>query len=1324
MYDNLISIAAVKETYKRPMTECVFKDSKTRALYDTGSCVTCMSENVYDKLSAVDRKNGLVKSNRTFLSASGTKMSACGQIELPMNVEGRTVTHKVHVLPKLHEPLILGIDFIQEHGLRYCPTHCQFHWSEQCPVDHASVLTLRQKLVLPPLSTKVCTVRVDGNRPAGACGIASVLVEDQPWIRGGPVWTKMQTNGVALVELRNASPVPRELPRGLKLGMFEPLEEDEAKALAVEDLIKGEVTEDLRQKQIDAMKDSKKNDCFISPKDKSFIDTHLKLGCSDQLKASYRRLMYENQRVFSKHKNDLGRCDLIQHEIHLKDKNPVYIKQFKIPEVHQTSIEEQVREWLKLGIIQPSKSRYNSPIFVVKKKDGNFRLVQDFRALNAKTYPDRYSMRDVNDCIYEIGKSDSSIFSTIDLTSGFWQMVLKPECREYTAFTVYGMGQYEFRTSPMGLLGCPASFQRLMEAAMKGIPGVLVYIDDILIHSKTHEQHQETLRRVFQRLARHNLKIRLEKCHFATTEVEYLGFRLTPKGVLPGTDKTAVIRNAPPPDTVQKVRQFLGLCNFFRNHIRDFALKSHPLSVLTRKDIDWKGGTLPPEALTAFQELKTALTSSPVVSFPRRELQYALITDAATGDSLTPGGMGAILTQVDKEGRFHVIAYASRKLVKHEKNYMPFLLEMHAAVWGMEHFAHHLKGRRFLLFTDHKPLEKLGTVHTRTLYRIQEAMMDFDFEIHYKKGEEMPADYLSRNIASLTDNLSHDKISRLQNEDPHLSKLIKYLQTGVIPQSSEDKQLITRYGARCFLDKNVLWIRHVRPEVGNRSLICLPASLRQEAISLMHTSWYGGHAGTLKTTERLLLYFYWPNMHHDVQLALKDCEKCQKRNTNPKVPTAYLQPLPLLSEPNQRIHADLFGPLKTSPNGKKFILVMTDAFTRYVELVAIDNKETETVANAIFVFWICRYGVPLELVTDQGKEFVSKVCQSLWEKLDLIHNTTSPRHPQANAQAEVVNRTIIRYLGSFVDESTLDWECFLAPLMFSYNTTYHRSLKTSPFFLTFGLHPRLPQELDRPYYGTDLPTELMQRLQVARNIARQFMDKAALDYKRQHDDHAVQRTFRVNQEVLLDEHSFLNKNQKLCEKYSGPHLVTKLIGPVNLELLLQNGRKALVHVNRVKPFNCGLDTPGNVSQNGGGDGVNLNLSANDKDFPQNSNDLEVKTTFPDVDFETRRLTRSQTKRFGLSLNPETKTFGNSSMPNIEAIRRKKVPKVQTQKIRQRSSTSKVRPGYIEFDFDEDEWDPTPDWSRPRIDDENDDDDDDDGGDEDDGDEYDCSDGCN
>jgi hypothetical protein len=164
---------------------------------------------------------------------------------------------------------------------------------------------------------------------------------------------------------------------------------------------------------------------------------------------------------------------------------------------------------------------------------------------------------------------------------------------------------------------------------------------------------------------------------------------------------------------------FNGFDNFlvyvicFQNHITDFAIRSHPLTVLTRKDCEWKGGPLPPDALRSFNELKTALTSTPIIAFPKKDRQYALITDAATGDDNNPGGMGANLTQIDKDRKFYVISYASRKLVKHEVNYTPFLLEMHAAVWGMEHFSHHLKGKQFLLFMDHKPLEKLGKVHTK-----------------------------------------------------------------------------------------------------------------------------------------------------------------------------------------------------------------------------------------------------------------------------------------------------------------------------------------------------------------------------------------------------------------------------------------------------------------------------------------------------------------------------------------------------------------------------------------------------------------------------------
>jgi len=238
--------------------------------------------------------------------------------------------------------------------------------------------------------------------------------------------------------------------------------------------------------------------------------------------------------------------------------------------------------------------------------------------------------------------------------------------------------------------------------------------------------------------------------------------------------------------------------------------------------------------------------------------------------------------------------------------------------------------------------------------------------------------------------------------------------------------------------------------------------MRLDVITKFHTEFFGGHEGALKLTQRLQLYYYWPNMKEEIQRVVDACETCQKRKTQPSIPSAELQLLPVLTQPNQRVHADLFGPLKTSATGKKFLLVMTDAFTKYVELVAIPNKEAETVAEAIFNNWICKYGIPV-----QGKEFMATVCQDLWNKLNIVHITTSARHPQANAQAEVANKTIARYLASYVDETTLDWEQFIPPMMFSYNTSFHRSIKTSPFFLTFGVHPNLPNQLRMPQYGFD-----------------------------------------------------------------------------------------------------------------------------------------------------------------------------------------------------------------------------------------------------------------
>jgi hypothetical protein len=275
---------------------------------------------------------------------------------------------------------------------------------------------------------------------------------------------------------------------------------------------------------------------------------------------------------------------------------------------------------------------------------------------------------------------------------------------------------------------------------------------------------------------------------------------------------------------------------------------------------------------------------------------------------------------------------------------------MHAAVWGMEYFSHHLKG-----------------------HCIQEAMLQYDFEIHYQKGAEMLADYLSRNIASIHDLISDEVVETAEQGDPCLQAILAYIKYGTIPPDKDLKQLITRYGFKCFIDKDLLWIQLFDEHLGHRSFIMVPDSLRYCLISQFHNSWFGGHEGVHKMVQWMQLYYFWPNMLNNVNEVIKSCERCQKSATTPAIPPSSMQPLPTLTAPNQRFHADLFGPLKISASGKKYILLMTDAFTRYIELVAIENKEADCVMDAIFTHWICRYGIPPQMVTNQDKEFVAKI---------------------------------------------------------------------------------------------------------------------------------------------------------------------------------------------------------------------------------------------------------------------------------------------------------------------------------------------------------------
>ena len=1069
---------------------------------------------------------------------------------------------KVHVICNLNEEGIIGIDFISDQGLTYDPGSREFRWQDE-PWRHG-YLTSRKKTAVPALSAVFMDARVytDQHTPLhqNAIIVSNICSPNHALLTGGPDMYDVSDLGITTIKVINCSPFDIVLEKEEQIGIFENLQNRQVLPLDDEVIFSS----------LNALRSLKEP----TPQIKHFIKENLKLFVPSQYKNSFMQLIEKHHDVFSKDKSDLGNSQTLQHDITLKTKEPIYVKQFKIPEAHQTVVEEHLKEWLKLGIVEPCRSKYNSPLFVVPKKDGSLRIVQDFRALNAETHVDKYSMHDVSECVSQIGRAGSSIFTTIDLTSGFWQMALNPNSRDFTAFTVPGHGQMRWKVAPMGLLGSPASFQRLVEAALKGVPNVIVYIDDLLIHTKTHEDHLRILEQVFSRLRAHHLKINLKKCEFGSHNVSYLGFRLTPEGIKPGRDKLKAVAQTKPPSTIKEVRQFLGLCNFFRSHVKNFAIVSAPLAALTKKDNPWKRGPLPPDAYQAYRHLQTILCSEPVVDYPRTDRQYALITDACVGDDKHPGGLGAILTQIDNKLEHKVIAYASRKLQKHEKNYTPFLLEMQAAIWGMEHFQVNLKGRHFILFTDHKPLEKLGKVHTKTLNRLQEAMNTYDFEIVYKKGSEMPADFLSRNVVESIEQ-EPDSIAHQQDLDETTSTIKQFLLNRIIPNSEHLQKIIKLHASDCFVENNILWKRLHRRGQPDRIVLFAPKTIIKELLELAHGHVLSGHNGLAKTKEKLQSCYYWMGMDKDITNHILSCHKCQLQKPKQAQPQTFLEPLPQCSEPNQRVHADLFGPLKTSDHGKKYILCMTDAFTKYVELVALPDKEALTVSSAIFSRWICRFGSPLELVTDGGKEFTANIAKNLYSLMGTDHLTTSPRHPQCNSQAEIVNKTIAKYLQSMVNESTLDWELYLPPLMFSYNTSLHKSVNNTPFFLTFGMEPRAPHfpqpDVRRTFYGESGTDEMYHRLLRARQIAQQANDNARELYTAQHDKKVKPLRYQEGQQVLLDEYAYLHKNRKLAPKFSGPHVITRLIHDTNVELKLANGRKSVVHVNRLKPYVFGDD---------------------------------------------------------------------------------------------------------------------------------------------------------
>ena len=775
---NICVLQAMSYNDRRPHVEVDIEDIQVKALVDTGAATTCMSTETWARLK--DKKEVPIPAGISLSAANGKALNLKRRVSVTMGIMGIEITRPVYVIDDLggHD-FIIGIDLINEMHMTIHNSECLLpkDWQKNIATVHVEEDTVMKADTIGHVRAKV--------HPSTEVKPGTVVLVQA--IAPAPfAWEGLQTvgeDGKIVVVLGNTTKRNLLLEERVPIAKIEVLEDQDPQP-ATDWEVAAMVSSKMGTIKPDPRPPKEGPAPKLSPEEEKKFREMIKLKCPEEWKEKYTELLLHFHDVFSKSKFDLGRCNVIEHSIRLKDEDPVHVKQFPLPHAHRDVASEWVKELLGQGAIEVSRSAYNSPVFFVKKANGGLRAVLDFRELNHKSLPDRYVIREIRECIDEVGANGSKVFSAIDLTSGFWQQTLEKESRQYTAFTVPGGSRYQWTVTPMGLQGSPASFARLMDHIVRGLKEVIAYIDDVLAHSQDHTAHLECLRALFMRFRQFNMKIQPGKSIFGAKELQYLGYTLSEKGVGPGLEKLKAIREFPCPTSIKKIREFVGLASYFRFLIKDFAKNAALLTKLLKKSSGYVKGEIPEECKEGFEYLKNALCLNPIVQHPAKHGTWHLTTDASQGDKDHPGGLGAVLSQIVK-GEERVIAYASRGLKKFEENYHAFLLEMAAAEWAIEHFSVYLRGRHFDLFTDHKPLLALSTVHKKTLKRLQQQMLEHDFTLHYKEGEtNVIADALSRNpVAVLEDNSGNLKTA--QAHDQLCCDIRRFKEDGTVPEHSK-----------------------------------------------------------------------------------------------------------------------------------------------------------------------------------------------------------------------------------------------------------------------------------------------------------------------------------------------------------------------------------------------------------------------------------------------------------------------------------------------------------------------------------------------------------